>query len=83
MVKNPAANAYVKRGRFDSWVGKTPRKRAWQPTLVFLPRKPHGQRSLAGSFAVSRVRHHLATKEIERDKVTSPVTGISNCLFHP
>ena len=27
-VKNATANAYVKRGKFDSWVGKTPRKRA-------------------------------------------------------
>ena len=25
-----------------------PLKRAWQPTPVFLPRKSHGQRSLAG-----------------------------------
>ena len=48
VVKNPAANEYVKRGRFDSWVGKTPRKRAWQPTPVFLPREPYGQRSLVG-----------------------------------
>ena len=34
--------------RFDSWVGKIPWKREWQPTLVFLPGEPHGQRSLAG-----------------------------------
>ena len=45
-VKNAAANAYVKRGKFDSWVRKTSRKRAWQPTPVFLPREPRGQRSL-------------------------------------
>ena len=25
-----------------------PCRRTWQPTLVFLPREPHGQRSLAG-----------------------------------
>ena len=29
-----------------SWVGKLPWKRKWQPTPVFLPEKPHGQRSL-------------------------------------
>ena len=29
-------------------VGKTPWSRKWQPTLVFLPRKFHGQRSLVG-----------------------------------
>ena len=30
------------------WVGKIPWRRAWQVTPVFLPRDPHGQRSLAG-----------------------------------
>ena len=29
-------------------VRKIPWKRAWQPTLVFLPRESHGQRSLVG-----------------------------------
>ena len=33
---------------FDPWVGKIPGRRAWQPTAVFLPVEPHGQRSLAG-----------------------------------
>ena len=28
--------------------GKDPWRRKWQPTPVFLPGKPHGQRSLAG-----------------------------------
>ena len=30
------------------WVGKIPWRKKWQPTPVFLPGKPHGQRSLAG-----------------------------------
>ena len=34
--------------RFDSWVGKIPWRRKWQPTPVFLPGKSHGQRSLMG-----------------------------------
>ena len=34
--------------RFDSWVGKMPWRRAWQPTPVFLPGESHGQRSLVG-----------------------------------
>ena len=34
--------------RFDPWVRKIPWRRKWQPTPVFLPRKSHGQRSLAG-----------------------------------
>ena len=35
-----------KRHRFDSWVGKIPWSRTWQPALVFLPGVSHGQRSL-------------------------------------
>ena len=37
-----------KRHGFDPWVGKIPWRRAWQPTPVFLPGKPHGQMSLVG-----------------------------------
>ena len=37
-----------KRCGFDHWVGKIPSSRNWQPTLVFLPEKFHGQRSLVG-----------------------------------
>ena len=33
---------------FDSWVVKTPWRKTWQPTPVFLPGQAHGQRSLAG-----------------------------------
>ena len=45
MVKNPPASAGdtgLKMG------GKMPERRKWQPTPIFLPRKSHGQRSLAG-----------------------------------
>ena len=31
---------------FDPWVWKTPWRRKWQPTPVFLSGKSHGQRSL-------------------------------------
>ena len=37
-----------RRLRFDPWVEKIPWRRKWQPTLVFLPGKSHGQRSLVG-----------------------------------
>ena len=30
------------------WVGKSPWRRKWQPTPVFLPGKSHGQRNLEG-----------------------------------
>ena len=32
----------------SSWVRKSPWRRKWQPTSVFLPGKVHGQRSLVG-----------------------------------
>ena len=49
VVENPSANiGRLKRRRFDSWVGKISGRRAWKPTPVFLPREPHGQRSLVG-----------------------------------
>ena len=37
-----------RRHRFNPWVRKIPWRKRWQPTQVFLPGKPHGQRSLAG-----------------------------------
>ena len=33
---------------FNSLVSKTPWRRAWQPTPVFLPGESHGQWSLVG-----------------------------------
>ena len=37
-----------KRCRFSPWVGKSPWRRAWQPTPGFLPGESYGQRSLEG-----------------------------------
>ena len=37
------------RHEFDPWVGEIPWRRAWQPTLVFLPGESHGQRSLSAT----------------------------------
>jgi len=48
VVKNLPANARDRRCGFYPWVRKIPWRRAWQPTPVSLPRKSHGQRSLAG-----------------------------------
>ena len=47
-----------KRHWFGLWVRKMPWRRKWQPTLVFLPGKFHGERSLAAySPWVRRVGH--------------------------
>ena len=37
-----------KRCGFDSWVGKTPWRKAWKPTSIFFLGESKGQRSLAG-----------------------------------
>ena len=48
-VKILPANAIDnERCGFDPWVGKTPWRRKWQPTPIFLPGKFYGQRGLAG-----------------------------------
>ena len=54
-----------RRLRFDRWVGRIPWRRKWQPTLVFLSGKSHGQRSLAGCspWGCRRAGCNLATKE--------------------
>ena len=36
---------------YMGWIRKIPRRRKWQPTLVFLPEKSNGQRNLAGDSA--------------------------------
>ena len=47
-VKNSSANAGDLREGFDSWVGKIPLRRAWQPTPLTMPGESHGQRSSVG-----------------------------------
>ena len=37
-----------RRPRFSPWVGKTPWRKEWQPTPIFMPGESHGQRSLVG-----------------------------------
>ena len=48
----------LERHGFDLWVRKIPWRRAWQLTQVFLPGEPHGQRSLAQSMGLHRVRYN-------------------------
>ena len=45
MVKNLPA---MEETWFDPWVGKIPWRRAWLPTLVFLPGEFRGQSNLGG-----------------------------------
>ena len=48
MVKNPPA-------MWETWVGKSPGRRAWQPIPIFLSREFHGQRSLVGYSSQDRI----------------------------
>ena len=73
MVKN---RLQCGRPGFDPWVGKKPWRKAWQPTLVFLPEESHGQRSLVGyspwgckESDTTDYTHMGARKGIEREKL--------------
>ena len=49
VVKNlPANGGDVRFVGLIPGLGRFPWRKAWQPTLVFLPREFHGQRDLAG-----------------------------------
>ena len=58
MVKNLPA---MQKTRVQPWVRKTPWRREWLPTPVFLSGEFHGQRSLAVSMGLQTVRHERAT----------------------
>ena len=57
--------------RFSPWVGKIPWRRKCQPTIVLLPGKSHGQKSLVGY-------NQLVAKESDMTKKLSET--ILSCL---
>ena len=67
-----------KRHRFNTWVGKIPWRRKWQPTPVCLPGKFHGQMSLVGSWWATA---HGATKSRTQLSVweAHTVTALKPC----
>ena len=50
--------------QFDPWVGNIPWSRSWQPTVVFLPRESHGQRSLTGYSPWGRKKSDVTEQPI-------------------
>ena len=66
-----------RRCKFDSWVGKIPWRRKGQPTLVCLPGKSHGQRSLQatvhGVTEESDTTYQLKTTIHIPIRMTSPL----------
>ena len=48
----------VKRHRFNPWIGKIPRRRAWEPPPVFLPREAMDKGAWqVQSIGLQRIRH--------------------------
>ena len=58
-------------GQGDPQVRKIPWRRAWQPILVFLPRKFQGQRSLVGYSPLGRKELGMTVTE-----------HMAKCYFH-
>ena len=71
-VKNPCLQCG--RDGFDPWVGKIPWRRKCQPTLVSLPEKFHGQRSLAGHSPWGR-------RELDMTEVAKQASIGTSILF--
>ena len=57
----------------DTWIGKTPWRRKWQPAPVSLPGKSHGQWSLAGYSPWG----HKVSDKTERLNKLKVVGGLS------
>ena len=67
-----------RRHGFDPWVKKSPWRRAWQPTPVFLPGESHGQRSLVG------YNHRVVKSQTwPSDLSHMPHTGSAEWLLTP
>ena len=75
VVKNPPANA-----RHTHTLG-SPWRKAWQPTLVFLPGEAHGQRSLAGYSPWDH--QELDTTDVMQHHVPRTVLINREHQYHP
>ena len=92
---NPPANAGDARDRVQSLGREDPLRRAWQPTPVFLPGKPRGQRSRQAtvhgvSKSLTRLSTHahtaretVSTVSLPRGNLTrmSPHAGYTGLLW--
>ena len=65
---------YCGRPGFDPWVGKIPRRRAWQPTPVFLPGESPRTEEPGGlqSIRSQRVGHDWVTKHSTQQMIGFP-----------
>ena len=69
LVSCTAGGFFTTELRFNSWVGKIPCNRKWQPTPVFLPGKSYEQPK-----GHKRVGHDLATKWLNNSN--------NNCIWY-
>ena len=74
-----------RRRRFNSWIRKIPWRREWLLTLVFLPGKSHGQRSLVGysprgrkGWDMTEVAEHVPMHPGTKRKCRSQLKGNSS-----
>ena len=81
--KEPACQC--RRGQrcsFNSWIGKTPCKRAWPRTPVFLSEKSHGQRSLEG-YSPQGCKELDTTEVTQHAYICKLVCFSETNSFHP
>ena len=80
VLKNlPVRACQCRRHGFDPCVGKTPCRRAWQPTPVFLPGESHRQRSLAGYSPWGR-KQLDTSEQLTLTNLCVTVIFTSNCV---
>ena len=73
--KEPACQCgRLKRRQFNPWIWKIPWRKAWQPTPVFLPGEPRGQRKLMGYSPQGR-------KESDRTEATCHAQRYNYLIF--
>ena len=77
-VKSPAASSGD--ARFNPWAGKIPWRRKWQASLVSLPGKSHGQRSIAGYSPEGSQRIRLNTGKNGEGMLVSVLTPVGSSL---
>ena len=70
MIKNLPAKVGDARDRFDSWVGRIPWRRKWQPALGFLLENPVDRGAWRATVCVVSENQTRLSTEHTRQKVT-------------
>ena len=81
MLKRLPAVLHCERLGFDPWVGKTPWRRKWLPTLVLLPRESHGWRRLVG-YSPWGGKESDMTEQLHYFHQSTPLVLEAELTFH-